>query len=618
MNSNTMTDWQIPISEYREVKRRERKEIKELLDTLRESDDPRVLYRDHHVVTDFKDMLRYSAERFPDNIAFMQKYDKRKPFETFTYAQVYDEVNALGTGMVELGLKGKHVSVIGTNCMEWCEAYLAITGGIGVVVPLDKELNEAEIEQLLIKGEVSGIVTVDKTHYSMLKKIKASGKTGLEIIITATTDEHEDAENGLYSFSQLVKQGEEMIERGDRRYLDAQVINSELATILFTSGTTGVSKGVMLTQKMILIDAIVAVTLVEVRPTDVFFSVLPLHHTYEATASFVCPVYSGACIAYCSGLKYILSEISETQPTHMLAVPVIFENFYNKIQRMVKKEKKDKILNALLKMNRVTSRVRLDIAKNATKQITDTFGGNMRTMICGGAAVDAYIMDFFADLGIRAIVGYGLTECSPIIALNPDLKKYTRNDSVGYVLPFSECRIDSPDENGIGEICFRGPTIMLGYYKDQAATDEAIRDGWFYTGDIGYLDKNNYVYITGRKKNVIITGNGKNVFPEEVESYLLRSQYIQEVMVWGDEKNEDPLKRGIYATVRVNEEEVEELLGKGFSEEKVRELIQKEVDKINKGIPLFKKINHVIIRKRDFQKTTSLKIKRFVEDNKNA
>lgn len=618
MTTNSTTVSQIPASEYREIKRRERKEVQEYVEKLRDSDDKYVLYREGHVVTDIKDMLRYSAERCPDRVAFMQKYDKRKPFESFTYAQVYDEVNALGTAMINAGLLGKHIGVIGVNCHEWAEAYLAIAGGVGVLVPLDKELNEEEIEQLVVKGEVAGVVTVDEKHYRMFKDIMERGNTSLECIITTTTDEHEDAERGLYSFRGMVDEGNSRIDGGDMRYINAQVVNSDMSVILFTSGTTGVAKGVMLTQKNIVLDIILSQTLVEVHESDRFFSILPLHHTYEATAAFLVPMYKAASIAYCSGLKYLLPEMAETKPTHLLGVPLIFENFYSKIQRTLKKEKKDKLLNGVLRVNRVTSKVRLNIAKAVAGKVTDTFGGNMTHFISGGAAIDGYIMDFFSDLGIRSIVGYGLTECSPIVALNPDRRKLVKNASVGHIIPFTECRINDPDEDGIGEICFKGPTIMLGYYKDPAATEAVLKDGWFSTGDLGYIDKDNYVYITGRKKSVIITANGKNVFPEELEGYMLKSPFVEEVMVWGDEKNEDPLRRGIYATVRISREAVEEKLGEEPSSDKVKDLIQREVDRINADLPLFKKINHIVIRDREFVKTTSLKIKRFVEDNRRA
>ena len=374
----------------------------------------------------------------------------------------------------------------------------------------------------------------------------------------------------------------------------------------------------MLNQKNLVLDTYLAQTLLEVRQgEDTFFSILPLHHTYECTATFLECVYNGTTMAICQGLKYIVKDMQETRPNLLLGVPVIFENLYNKITRNVRKSGKEKQLNTLFRINRVTKKIGLDISKQATKQITELFGGELRTVICGGAAVDGDILDYFGDLGFRSVQGYGLTECSPVIALNPDNAKFINNKSAGYLFPLSECKIVDKDEDGCGEICLRGPTVMMGYYKDPERTAEAIdSDGWYHTGDLGYIDEQEYVYITGRKKSIIITGNGKNVYPEELEFYLQKSEYISESMVWGDETNADPTRRGIYATIRVNKEAIEDKFGADYSKGQVTEFINREVDKANEKLPLFKKITHVIIREREFNKTTTHKILRRDEDNK--
>lgn len=618
MNTNLMIGRSIPAEEYKEIRRQEREEMDRIQEQIDNWSNPRVQYRGHHIPVDLKDMLETTAARFPERVLFKQKFHRNEPFREITFRQVLDDVYALGTAFLDLGLREKKIGVIGKNSYQWCETYLAVTGGVGVIVPLDKELHEEELKQLTVKGELSAVITVENKYYETFKAIKESGESQLEYVINVAMEEDESPKDGYISWNKLRETGRKAVHNGDRKYIDAPVVNTDLSVILFTSGTTDVSKGVMLNQKNLVLDTYLAQTLLEVRQgEDTFFSILPLHHTYECTATFLECVYNGATMAICQGLKYIVKDMQETQPNLLLGVPVIFENLYNKITRNVRKSGKEKQLNTLFRINRVTKKIGLDISKQATKQITELFGGKLRTVICGGAAVDGDILDYFGNLGFRSVQGYGLTECSPVIALNPDSAKFINNKSAGYLFPLSECKIVDKDEDGRGEICFRGPTVMMGYYKDPERTAEAIdSDGWYHTGDLGYIDEQEYVYITGRKKSIIITGNGKNVYPEELEYYLQKSEYISESMVWGDETNENPTRRGIYATIRVNKEAIEDKFGADYSKEQVTEFINREVDKANENLPLFKKITHVIIRDREFNKTTTHKILRRDEDNK--
>ena len=627
MSTNSMTetsrkdaDFKVAVNrdaraEYREIKAREMEEMQAMMDSINESTNPAIRYTWRRAVTDIKNILETSAELYGDKPLFLQKFDKNKPFQEISYSKVLADVNALGTALIELGLKGKHIGVIGKNCYEWAESYLAVVGGTGVVVPLDKELNEDELSQLTASGELSAVITMDK-HYDIFKRIKERDDNNLKFVINAGMHNHEKADKGLLSWHKLREHGYELVEAGDRNFIDAEIINTDMAIILFTSGTTGTSKGVMLNNKNICSNVMVAQTFLNIEVGDVFFSVLPIHHTYECTCTFIESMYCGATMAFCQGLKHIVKDLQEVKPHLMLAVPLIYENFYSKITRQIKKSGKEKQLNTLIKLSKVTKRVGIDVSKPATKKITETFGGRIKTMIVGGAAIDGDIMGFFRDLGITAIQGYGLTETSPMVSLNPEDPKLIDNTSAGHLLPFVECMIADKGDDGVGEICFRGPNIMMGYYKNQESTDEVIIDGWFHTGDLGYLSDKDYVYITGRKKNVIIAANGKNVFPEELEFYLMKNECIEECMVWGDEDNEDSLKRGIYATIRPSKEIIAEELGEDATDEQVREYIERIVDKQNETMPLFKRINHVIIREREFDKTTGLKIRRFVEDNK--
>lgn len=606
-------------SEYRNIKRREREVIEQMLAELKKSKDKRYLFKDKHVVTDLKDMLNYSADEHPDLPLFMQKYDPKKPFKEISFRQVREDVNAIGTGLLDLGLEDRHIGLIGRNSSEWGESYLAIVGGVGVVVPLDRELNESELRQLTIKGELEAVITINNKYYKIFKKIKEDGGTLLRYVINADMDDDEDADAGLISWKKLRESGRHMVWDGDRRYIDAQVINTDLAAIIFTSGTTGVSKGVMLSQRNLLLDAILVQAMFEAHPKDICFSVLPMHHCYECTATFLTCVYSGATVAFSRGLKYIRKDILEVRPTIMLAVPAIIENFYNKIRRSVSDKLTDKQMRVFEIMDREARRFKVKLPKKVTKDIEAVFGGRLHTLISGGAPIDGAILDSFCNIGFNAIQGYGLSECSPIVALNPAKRKYMKNSSAGHLMPFTECKILDPDSNGIGEICFRGPQVMMGYYKDPANTAAVLdNEGWFHTGDVGYLDRDDYVFITGRKKNVIIANNGKNVFPEELESYLLALPIVEECMVWGGELDPNSQWNGIHATIRLDKEALEKKFGPDYTADQANALIEAEVDRINSDLPRFKRIAHVIVRERDFDKTTSMKIRRFVEDNKRA
>ena len=385
MNTNLMIGRSIPAEEYKEIRRQERAEMDRIQEQIDNWSNPRVQYRGHHIPVDLKDMLETTAARFPERTLFKQKFNRNEPFREITFRQVLDDVYALGTAFLDLGLREKKIGVIGKNSYQWCETYLAVTGGVGVIVPLDKELHEEELKQLTVKGELSAVITVENKYYETFKAIKESGESQLEYVINVAMEEDESLKDGYISWNKLRETGRKAVHNGDRKYIDAPVVNTDLSVILFTSGTTDVSKGVMLNQKNLVLDTYLAQTLLEVRQgEDTFFSILPLHHTYECTATFLECVYNGATMAICQGLKYIVKDMQETQPNLLLGVPVIFENLYNKITRNVRKSGKEKQLNTLFRINRVTKKIGLDISKQATKQITELFGGELRTVICGG------------------------------------------------------------------------------------------------------------------------------------------------------------------------------------------------------------------------------------------
>ena len=602
--------------EYRALKAAEKAEAEEWLRAINESTEPTFLHKRNRLVYDLKHMFEDSVELFGDKPLFMQIMKGDKEYSTISFKQAMLHIQSLGTKLIDMGLKGAHIGVIGPNCYEWVESYNAVIGGVGVVVPLDKELNTEEIANLCREGEIKAVICCSDKHYKRLLDVKRSGDTNLEIVITTSSEKHDDPEQGLYSWYQLRDEGLKLVRAGDRRWIDARICNKDLAIILFTSGTTGVAKGVMHNHRAIAFSLMADNVYIGINENDIMFSSLPLHHTYEGSCTMVESMHLGSAIAFNRGLKYLLKDIQLSQPTVMLSVPLVFEKFYNQIMKTLAKENKDKALKTIFKLNKVTSKIGINIARKPCEQIMAQFGGKIRMFVAGGAKVDSDVLDFFRSLGVMTIQGYGLTETSPIVALNPDDWQYNRTNSAGRSIPLTEFKVVEPDENGNGEICVRGPQVMMGYYNNPAATEECMEDGWFHTGDLGHIDERGFVYITGRKKNVIIASNGKNVFPEELEEKALHSKYINECMVWADESGEETGHKGIYITLRVDQENVNEALGETHSDEEVYKLIDKEISVVNATMPDWKMIRYIRIRKHDFNKTTAMKIRRFIGENK--
>ena len=470
-----------------------------VVDMLNNSTDKYVVYKESRPIADLKHMLETSVQAYGDNVAFMQKFHKDEPYKSITYKEAFETVNALGTALINAGLKDKRIAVIGENCYQWATGYLAVICGTGVVVPLDKELGASELGQLIKESQASAVMFTEK-YTDIFKEIKENGDSQLEILIKLNGDKQEE---NVLTWSGLIAEGKKLLEKGDRRFIDAEIDPDAMSELLFTSGTTGIAKGVMLSHKNICFDLMIAPTILRVHTWDIFFSVLPIHHTYEGTAGFLMPLYKGAAIAYCEGLKHIVKNLSEVRPTMFLGVPALFETLYKTIMKNIRKQGKEGLVKKVMALNKVTKKVGLDLNKKLLKDILKVFGGRMRVLISGGAAIDPAILQFFNDLGFIAVQGYGLSECAPMGALNPDQHKYMRNASVGHILPGMDVKIVDKDEDGIGEICLKGDNVMLGYYNNPEETAKVIKDGWFYTGDQGYIDDEKFIYITGRKKNVI-------------------------------------------------------------------------------------------------------------------
>ena len=575
--------------------------------------DPRLKKRKltNRPITSIKNMFETSCELFKDNVAFYTKFQKG-PYEAITYGQFHDDYNGLGTALIKHGLKDKRISIIGETNYPWSCAYVSVVGGTGVVVPLDRELPYADLKNLIKTAGVSAVI-FDKKREPMFVKMLEEGDTPLELLISQ--DRREDGD-GILSMWKLMEEGKSLISDGDRSFLDAQIDSKAMAVILFTSGTTGMAKGVMLSNRNLCADIMAAPTWMDYKPGDVFFSVLPIHHTFECTCDFLTNMYKGAAIAHCEGLKYIVKNIQEIHPHYILAVPAIFEALYKAIWKGIKAKGKEKTVRRLMKLSDALRKVGINLTGLFFKEIKQTLGGRMENMICGGAAINPQILKDLCSFGFTAVQGYGLTEAAPMGALNPGW--CSKADSCGIPFPGFDAKIADADANGIGEICLKGDNIMMGYYENPEATAEVIKDGWFHTGDLGYMDEKKYIFITGRKKNVIITKNGKNVFPEEIEYQLKQSDVIEECMVFEDSsENKDDFI--IAAAIYPDWTAIRAALGdKAEDNEEVEKYLWTVIDKVNEENPGYKMIKRLYLRHKEFEKNTAHKIIRFRQENKQS
>ena len=559
-------------------------------------------------ITDLKDMINKSVAKFSDRPAYVFKTEKKGEFKEITYKQLKNDIDSLGTALINLGLEGKRVAVIGENRYEWGVTYLAVVNGTGTIVPLDKALPANEIESLIIRSGVEAIVYSNK-YNEIMNDLKEKKNTDLKYFISMDLDE---SENGIISFKKLLTRGKELLENGDKRFIDAKINVEEMRIMLFTSGTTSKSKAVMLSHKNIASNLMDISSVLKVREDDRFLSFLPLHHTFECTTGFLLPLSVGASIAFCDGIRHIAENIKEYDITFMVSVPVLYENMCKKIMKSIKDQGKGTTVNVGMKVSNALLKVGLDIRGKLFKQVHDSLGSKLRLLVAGGAALDPDTEKTFNSLGINMVQGYGLTESSPVIAVEDD--KYKKIGSIGKALPTLDVKIDEPNEEGIGELLVKGPTIMLGYYENEEATKETIdKEGWLHTGDLAKIDKDGFIFITGRKKFVIVLKNGKNVYPEELEILINKIAGVKECFVYG--KPEDDGDYKISAKIVYDKEIMKEAYG--VEEEKdIKEKLWQEVKAINKTMPKYKYIKGIIVTEEELIKTTTRKVKRNVEMKK--
>ena len=557
-------------------------------------------------VKNYRELVEYSCSNYAKNIAYKYKKDytaKDVEYIEKTYEQTGKDIKYLSTALLDMGLEKKRIALIGNNSYSWCISYLAITCGNMIVVPMDKALPDNEIENLIRRSE-SEVVICDKKYIDNLERIKTENTNNLKTIIC--TEEIED--NRIIKIEDLLKKGKELIENGDTKYENTEIDENEMSIMLFTSGTTNEPKAVMLSQANICADLTDIASWVKIYDTDTLLSFLPIHHTFECTITFLYGFYSGATVAFCDGLKYIQKNLAEYKVSVFVAVPLVLETMYKKIQKAVKEQGKTKLINKMTKISNVLLKCKIDIRKIVFKQILDNFGGNLRVVLYGAAPMNKETIIGFNNLGISLIQGYGLTETSPVISAETDKEK--RPGSVGLALPSLQVKIEDKDENGEGEITVKGPVVMLGYYKNDEETNKVLKDGWFRTGDYGYIDDDGFIYITGRKKDIIVLRNGKNVYPQEIEFLINKIPYVAESLVYSRDKSKTDTM--LCAKIVYDKEHIKEFLGEK-TEKEYKEIIWEEIKKINQTLPVFKHIKNITITTTPLAKTTTQKVKRYEE-----
>lgn len=551
-----------------------------------------------------REIINNSVKLYPNNNAFIikEKEGKNIKYKNITYTEFKNQINNLGTALIELGLKGKRVAIIAKNRYEWALTYITVLNGVGITVPLDKGLKEEEIISCLVRSKADGIV-FEKEYLEIMKKAKENKDIKLKEYICMDDIEEE----GIKKLSDVLEEGSKLLKKDNKEYLNSNIDAEKMATIIFTSGTTSMSKAVMLSHKNIASNINDMKYVERVYDTDVNMAFLPFHHTFGSTGLLYF-LANGATNVFCDGLRHIQSNLVEYKVSVFVCVPLLLEAMYKKIMNQVEKQGKTKTIKFGIVLSKFLLKFGIDIRRKLFKQIIDNLGGNIRFIISGASAIDKNVAEGFNNFGILTVQGYGLTETSPV--LTAENEKTMKLGSVGIPLYSVDIKIDNPNEDGIGEIIAKGPNVMLGYYENEEATNDVIKDGWFYTGDLGYIDKDGFLFITGRKKNVIVLKNGKNIFPEELESLITTLPYVEENMVFGKPKGDDLL---LSVKIVYNEEYVKEKYPE-ISEEELKTVIWNDIKDINKKLPNYKHIKNLIITKEPMIKTTTAKIKRFEEE----
>ena len=562
-------------------------------------------------IDDMRSLVEEAAQNFSDSTAISYKenyWDKEVRKVSFT--QWRDDVRNLGTALIANGLREENIAIVGENSYGWCCSFFAVMAIGSVTVPIDKELPVEDIDGIITTTGCKAVIFGKSAEAKVKEILRNGGFKSVEILISVAAESSvataDLAGKKLNTLAQLQERGEQLYKDGDNSYYDYKIDTNRLASIVFTSGTTGKGKGVMLSQANIGLDMTLGMYNFDI--TRKTLHVLPPHHTFGSTVNYVGHLSQGCEVYISSGLKHVSEEIKEQQPTHLILVPAFLEAMNKKIWATARKTGKEGLLKMMMKVSDLLRKVGIDVRRKLFSSVLSAFGGKLELVICGGAKLDEDIIRTFDSLGITILNGYGITECAPLISANRN--KYRKPGSVGTPILACRVKIDNPDENGEGEICVKGPNVMLGYYNNPEATAEVFdKDGFFHTGDYGKLDEEGWIYITGRKKNLIILSNGKNVYPEEIEADLQKVEGVSEVVVYAGESRVQKDKITIVAEIYPD---AELLADKGVSD--LQAYFEGQVRILNAKMPSYKAVKHVKLRNVEFQKNTSRKITRFSID----
>ena len=558
-------------------------------------------------MNNYRELLEFAEKNYGENIAYKYKENPQEnpvKYVQKTYKQVVNDIKAITSALLNRGFEGKRIALIGENRYEWCISYFAVTAGNMIIAPLDKALPDNEIESLIKRSEVDAVI-FEKKHKEIFKKLKENKEINLNTLICMDEDKEEKE---FISFSELLKDGKKILEKNTDLYDNIKIDNDKMSIMLFTSGTTDRAKIVMLSQNNVCSNLYAYQTHFIMNKNDTLLSFLPIHHTFECSITILYGFYSGATVAFCDGLRYIQSNLKEYEVSIFVAVPLVLETMYKKIKKAIKDQGKTKLIEQMTKISNTLLKLHIDLRKIIFKKIIDNFGGKLRMVLYGAASLDKDTIIGLNNFGINSIQGYGLTETSPVLTAEAENKHCP--GSIGYPLDNVEIKINNPDKDGVGEILAKGPNIMLGYYNDEEKTKEAFDNGWFKTGDYGYKNEEGFIFVTGRKKDIIVLKNGKNVYPQEIEFLISKLPYVAECMVFSREQSKTDTM--LVAKIVYNKEVME----KDYPEKDEKEyekIIWNDIKEINKNLPTFKHIKKIIITDEPMIKTTTQKVKRHEE-----
>ena len=614
-----LRDFKVPDFKFPKFKMKDISEIEEMninYDEIEKNKDKKKDKKEF-VATNYnsiKEIFEHSIKTYANKEFILEKFDPKGRYEEISYEQFGKDVIGFGTALNRvLKLENRpRIMILSETTYDWYVSYVTLLCGDAIAIPTDKELPENELENVVKRSKADAIIYSEKKADSVKKIMEKFPQVKYFIKMYS----EDGLQNKTVGMQYLINEGTKFVNSGDDYFAKVETDPDEFKVLLFTSGTTSNAKGVMLTSRNLAENINAATAYAKVYPEDRFFSVLPLHHTYESTIGFLLPMAWGSSIAVCQGLKHIVPNMLESKPSVLISVPLLIENLYKKINASIKKAGKDGLVGSMLHITNALKMVGVDVKRKVFSDIYENLGGNLRFIVSAAAPIDAKIGKWVEDIGITFLQGYGLTETAPIAALTPEYQP--KVGSAGKAIPKGEIRIEDPNEDGEGEVLIKTPTLMIGYYEDEKATNEVIEviDGerWFHSGDIGYLDKDGFLYITGRSKNVIVTQNGKNIYPEEIELLLAQVPEIKECMVYGKQDEKDPSNKELIISVKVipNLDKI----GENLTDEEIREIIWPKIKEVNKKLTSYKAIKNLEIKHDVFEKTTTMKIKRYAEIKK--